>query len=1056
MRHTMSPRGPQATRRVRLSAWLAIAAMAGSACSGLPSAAAEAAAGLPVAESLRETPVRYQDEIMPILSASCTACHNEKVTEGGFSMDSLERIMAGGDSGPGIVAGNAAESLLFLRAAHQLDEDAMPPEDNSVGAVNLTPEQLGLLKRWIDEGAKAGPLAMRPVDWKPLPPGVGGVLAVALSADGRVTAAARGGRVTLFDTGSGQLLPRVAGEPAAVSSLADPTLTVAAAGSGETLAHADVVTAMAFSPSDDMLATGSFRTIKLWGRQPVERIADIPGSAGGVLLAAAASPGSLMAVGLSDGRIALTDPAAADVAATLRIIGSPGPAAVAAALSADATALFVAAADSSVTAYRLEDGEVMGRLVRPLAISAVALASGGTRLVTAEADGVARVWPLPLPAATETASAAAPEREISGAAAPVTAMQELPVVSGHLLVGCHDGVVRLWNLEDGAVVREFAHGGPVAGLAVNPDGTRLATVGGVAGVKVWNLADGAVVSHTQGDHRLADALAAIDADLRVQGQDVEHGKAQVTAAEEATKKAAEELTKMQEKLAAAEKDASEKAAAATAAVAAREEAEQVAATAAAAVPLAEAAVEAAKGVVTQAAAVAEAAEASRAAFAKAAEGDEASADAATQLAAAVDAAVAAKAAAEAAVVAASSQVERAKPRVEEAAKKVDEQKKAESAAAEASKAAETVLTAARRDHDFATNQVARANEALPQRQSELAATEQTLAETQARRGQLDERLKASQQPFLAVAFSPDGSQLSCLDTQGGVVVCGGVDGLPRRRFSTTPGATALAAVNGDRLLLCGGKDIASIWGAADRWTLIRTIGGEQLPPALDDEPQGPPVDAVLALTFSPDGSLLASGSGRASRGGEIKLWSTADGQLVRSIEQPHSDTVVALAFSRDGTWLASGGTDRLAKMHEVATGSTVRSFEGHTGHVLGVAWQANGRRLATAGADNVLKIWDSTSGEQQRTIGGLGREVTGVRFIGEGDEIAATSGDATVRVFNVASGGEVRRLQGAGDFVQSVAVAGTTLAAGSQDGRMLIWDVANPQPLHTLEPSPAP
>jgi WD40 repeat protein len=143
-------------------------------------------------------------------------------------------------------------------------------------------------------------------------------------------------------------------------------------------------------------------------------------------------------------------------------------------------------------------------------------------------------------------------------------------------------------------------------------------------------------------------------------------------------------------------------------------------------------------------------------------------------------------------------------------------------------------------------------------------------------------------------------------------------------------------------------------------------------------------------------------------------------------------------------------------MHEVASGSTVRSFEGHTGHVLGVSWQANGRRLATAGADNVLKIWDVESGEQQRTIGGLGREVTGVRFIGEGDELAATSGDATVRVFNAASGGEVRRLQGAGDFVQSVAISGTTLAVGSQDGRMLIWAVDNPQPLHTLEPSPSP
>lgn len=295
----------------------------------------------------------------------------------------------------------------------------------------------------------------------------------------------------------------------------------------------------------------------------------------------------------------------------------------------------------------------------------------------------------------------------------------------------------------------------------------------------------------------------------------------------------------------------------------------------------------------------------------------------------------------------------------------------------------------------------------------------------------------------------------CLDPHGTVLECGGLDGLPRRRLSVSAGAVTLAAAPDHRMVVCGGPDFASVWDASDRWTLLRTIGGEQVPPAIDDDPTGPPVDAVLTLAFSPDGTLLASGSGRASRGGEIKLWNVADGTLVRSLDQPHSDTVVSLAFSRDGASLASGGTDRLAKMHDVASGATVKSFEGHTGHVLGVAWQANGRRLVTAGADNVLKVWDVTTGEQQRTIGGLGREATGVRFLGEGEEIAATSGDATVRVFNAASGGEVRRLQGAGDFVQAIAVAGSTLAVGSQDGRMLIWAVENPQPMHTLEPSPA-
>ena len=1014
------------------------------------SAAKAAETGLPVASIERETPVRFQDEIVPMLSANCTACHNEKVTEGGLSMDSLERIVAGGDSGPGVVAGKAAESLLFLRAAHQLD-DAMPPEDNSVGAVNLSAEQLGLLQKWIDEGAAAGPLAMQPVDWKPLPPGVGGVLAVALSADSRVTAAARGGRVTLFDTPSGvPLLPAGGGGESGVS-LTDPTLAMAGSQAAG-LAHADVITAMAFSPTQDLLATGSFRTIKLWERQPWEKRFDIPGSAGGVLLAVAENADRTAVVGLADGRIAvvrlLTD-AAAD---SFHVLGSPGPAAVAGAISGDGTTLYVAAADQSVTAYRLDDGAVMGRMMRPHAISGVALSETAPRLVTAEADGVLRVWELPLQPPGEAAAAATLIREIAGAASPVVGLREHPTMAGHVFAGCRDGNVRLVNLEDGTVVREFAHGGPLLGLAVNPDGSRLATVGGVPGVKLWNTTDAALLVHTQGDFLLADRLAALDADLQVLTQDVEHGKAEVTAAEEAKKKAAEELTAMQEKLAAAEKDAGEKATAAMAATAARTEAESMATAAGEAVPLTEAAIAAAKQLVVEATTAVEAAVASRESFSK----TNAAADAIKPLDAAVEAAKAAEAAATAAVAATEAQLAQAKKQVEEATKAVEEKKKAETTAVDASQAASTALTSAKRDHEFATMQVAKADENLPQRQAALTAIEAERTEAEATRGAVDEARTASQRPWVSVAFSGDGQRLLCLDPAGSVVECGGVDGLPRRSVAVNAGSTQVAVDGQGQAVVCGGPSMAAVWAPGERWTLVRTIGGELLPPAMDETLTGPPVDAVLALAFSPDGSLLASGSGRASRGGEIKLWNVADGTLARTFEQPHSDTVVSLAFSRDGAWLASGGTDRLAKMHDVAGGTTVRSFEGHTGHVLGVAWQANGRRLATAGADNVVKIWTVESGEQQRTIGGLGREVTGVRFIAEGEEIAATSGDATVRVFNAASGNEVRRLQGAGDFVQSVAIAGATLAAGSQDGRMLIWKVDNPQPLHTLEPSPAP
>ena len=131
---------------------------------------AVAAEGLPVSPPSRSDKVRFADEIQPLLAANCTACHNAKNHEGGLMLDSLKGIVAGGDSGPGVVAGKPAESVLFLRAAHRQD-DVMPPADNKVGAKHLSSDQLGLLERWIAEGATAVAAAVgKPIAWRPLPP----------------------------------------------------------------------------------------------------------------------------------------------------------------------------------------------------------------------------------------------------------------------------------------------------------------------------------------------------------------------------------------------------------------------------------------------------------------------------------------------------------------------------------------------------------------------------------------------------------------------------------------------------------------------------------------------------------------------------------------------------------------------------------------------------------------------------------------------------------------------------------------------------------------------
>ena len=111
--------------------------------------------GLPVAELARKNDVDFAKEVLPILRKNCLACHNETEAEGDLILESVATILKGGSSGPAVVKKNVAESYLFTLASHA-DEPIMPPEDNEVGASNLSPQELAILKIWIEQGAPAG------------------------------------------------------------------------------------------------------------------------------------------------------------------------------------------------------------------------------------------------------------------------------------------------------------------------------------------------------------------------------------------------------------------------------------------------------------------------------------------------------------------------------------------------------------------------------------------------------------------------------------------------------------------------------------------------------------------------------------------------------------------------------------------------------------------------------------------------------------------------------------------------------------------------------------
>ena len=72
-----------------------------------------------------------------------------------LKLDTLEATLKGGEDGPAVVPGDSAKSQLVADVAHAGDEDDfMPPPKNRGHIGPLTKEQIGLIRAWIDQGAK--------------------------------------------------------------------------------------------------------------------------------------------------------------------------------------------------------------------------------------------------------------------------------------------------------------------------------------------------------------------------------------------------------------------------------------------------------------------------------------------------------------------------------------------------------------------------------------------------------------------------------------------------------------------------------------------------------------------------------------------------------------------------------------------------------------------------------------------------------------------------------------------------------------------------------------
>jgi hypothetical protein len=293
-------------------------------------------------------------------------------------------------------------------------------------------------------------------------------------------------------------------------------------------------------------------------------------------------------------------------------------------------------------------------------------------------------------------------------------------------------------------------------------------------------------------------------------------------------------------------------------------------------------------------------------------------------------------------------------------------------------------------------------------------------------------------PVTALAYAPDGKRLAA----GGyrcVRLLDPVTGAVTQTISGPAGQVpALAGSSDGKLLAAGG----GVPGKAGEVVLFDTGSWKPLRTLTEH------TEVVYAVAFRPNTHELATGSLDKT----ARIWNADTGQSTHLIKD-HAEAVFGVAYSPDGKLLATASGDRSAKLFQTSDYKRVASLTAHQDAVTHVAFNQNGTLLATTSADRQIRIWKVEIGKMENPLRqqGEGDVINSCVFSPDGSLLVFGSSNSRVRVYNGDGSNQKQEWKDPEDWVYAVAVGADnqTVAAGTQDGKVLLWDAKQGKLLHT-------